>query len=131
MHDEEMTPKCGLVVVADDNVEILKTVAVALSEAFEVIALTSSTQAVRAVREKPEVRVVILDVRFDDDIDGLEALQMIHQSHPELPVIIMTATHDSAEMRDAACGLGAFAFHSKPLNLSELVDDVTRAVGTK
>lgn len=51
---------------------------------------------------------------------GLELLEATHRSHPNLPVIIVTAFGDWGTY-SRALALGAAAFISKPLRMSELI----------
>ena len=58
---------------------------------------------------------------------GLELLEATHRSHPNLPVIIVTAFGDWGTY-SRALSLGAAAFISKPLRMSELIAAVHTAL---
>jgi DNA-binding NtrC family response regulator len=58
---------------------------------------------------------------------GLELLEATHRSHPNLPVIIVTAFGDWGTY-SRALALGAAAFISKPLRMSELIAAVHTAL---
>ena len=60
-------------------------------------------------------------------IDGLELLTSIQQSHPELPVIIMTA-HSDLESAVASYSRGAFEYLPKPFDIDEAVAMTRRAL---
>ena len=55
--------------------------------------------------------VVLMDLSMPD-ISGIEAMQRIHSSTPELPVVILTAHADEGVER-AARGAGASGFVAK------------------
>jgi DNA-binding NtrC family response regulator len=58
---------------------------------------------------------------------GLELLEATHRNHPNLPVIIVTAFGDWGTY-SRALALGAAAFISKPLRMSELIAAVHTAL---
>ena len=58
---------------------------------------------------------------------GLELLEATHRNHPNLPVIIVTAFGDWGTY-SRALSLGAAAFISKPLRMSELIAAVHAAL---
>jgi DNA-binding NtrC family response regulator len=70
--------------------------------------------------------LVVTDMLMPHD-GGLELLATIHRSLPALPVIIVTAFGDWHSY-SRALELGAAAFISKPLRMSELVAAVHNAL---
>ncbi|CAN0021655.1 unnamed protein product, partial [Chrysoparadoxa australica] len=73
--------------------------------------------------EQPDV--LITDVRMPG-IDGLELLERVCESHPALPIIIITA-HSDLDSAVSAYRGGAFEYLPKPFDLDEAVDLVRRA----
>jgi len=69
---------------------------------------------------------LITDIRMPG-MDGLQLLDRIQQSHPELPVIVMTA-HSDLESAVSAFHGGAFEYLPKPFDIKEVVDLAHRAV---
>ncbi|MBQ86956.1 MAG: nitrogen regulation protein NR(I) [Gammaproteobacteria bacterium] len=78
----------------------------------------------RLSQETPDA--IISDIRMPG-IDGLELLTSIQQSHPELPVIIMTA-HSDLESAVASYSRGAFEYLPKPFDIDEAVAMTRRAL---
>ena len=70
-------------------------------------------------------QVLITDIRMPG-MDGFELLRNLQQSHPELPVIIMTA-HSDLESAVSAFHGGAFEYLPKPFDVNEVVETVQRA----
>ncbi len=68
---------------------------------------------------------LITDIRMPG-IDGLELLEKVQLSHPELPVIVMTA-HSDLESAVSAFHGGAFEYLPKPFDIKEIVDLAHRA----
>jgi two-component system nitrogen regulation response regulator GlnG len=69
--------------------------------------------------------VVVTDVRMPDD-DGLTLLGELAQSHPELPVIVVTAYSD-LDSAVAAYRGGAFEYLPKPFDVDDAIELVRRA----
>ncbi len=69
---------------------------------------------------------LITDIRMPG-MDGLELLAQIQDSHPNLPVIVMTA-HSDLESAVASYQGGAFEYLPKPFDVDEAVALVKRAI---
>ena len=77
--------------------------------------------------ETPDV--IISDIRMPG-MDGIELLERIKNSAPDVPVIIMTAYSD-LDRAVSAFREGAFEYISKPFDVDEVVNLVTRAIQEK
>ena len=106
-----MSPRILLV---DDETNIRKMVGALLqSEGFETAEAANGTAAIAAVeREAPDA--VLLDLMMPGGPDGLQTLEQLKRSAPDLPVVMMSG---KANLTDAvrATKLGAFQFLEKPL----------------
>jgi len=69
---------------------------------------------------------IISDIRMPG-ISGLDLLTEIHQSHPQLPVIIMTA-HSDLDSAVASYQSGAFEYLPKPFDINAATSIVQRAL---
>ena len=78
----------------------------------------------RLDRQVPDA--VLSDVRMPG-MDGLKLLERLHEDHPELPVIIMTA-HSDLDSAVASYQGGAFEYLPKPFDVDEALALVQRAV---
>ena len=70
--------------------------------------------------------IVVTDLRMDG-MDGLALFDVIHESNPALPVIILTAHGTIPEAVDAT-KRGVFSFLSKPFDGKALVDHINKAL---
>ncbi|ESK40923.1 nitrogen regulation protein NR(I) [Acinetobacter nectaris CIP 110549] len=70
--------------------------------------------------------VILTDIRMPG-IDGLTFLGKVKNSHPELPVIIMTA-HSDLESAVSSYQTGAFEYLPKPFDIDEALALVNRAI---
>jgi len=77
----------------------------------------------------PKTDCVILDVRMPG-MSGLELQRRLVASHPDVPVIFMTA-HDDARARSQALSSGAVDYLIKPFSEEALLDAVRAALGSK
>ena len=69
---------------------------------------------------------ILSDIRMLG-MDGLELLEKIKESHPDIPVIIMTA-HSDLDSAVASIQGGAFEYIPKPFEIEELLSVVKRAL---
>ena len=88
-----------------------------LEEQYTIITAQSGQEALEKL-EKSTVDVVLSDVKMND-MDGLEVLSAIRDSHPDLPVIMMT-TYASIETAIKATKDGAYDYLEKPFDNEKL-----------
>ena len=69
--------------------------------------------------------VLVTDIRMSGQ-SGLDLLKRVHESHPDLPVIVMTA-HSDLGSAVSAYESGAFEYLPKPFDIDQAVDLVRRA----
>jgi two-component system OmpR family response regulator len=107
------------VLVVDDEVNIAELISMALRyEGWQVQMAHTGSSAVNAARELgPDA--VVLDMMLPD-IDGLEVLRRMRASHPDVPVVFLTA-RDAVEDRIAGLTAGGDDYVTKPFSLEELV----------
>ena len=78
----------------------------------------------RLTQVSPEA--IISDIRMPG-ISGLDLLSRVHETHPKLPVIIMTA-HSDLDSAVSSYSRGAFEYLPKPFDISEAVAMANRAL---
>jgi two-component system nitrogen regulation response regulator GlnG len=71
-------------------------------------------------------QAIISDIRMPG-ISGLDLLSKVHETHPKLPVIIMTA-HSDLDSAVSSYSRGAFEYLPKPFDISEAVAMANRAL---
>ncbi|CDG95613.1 response regulator in two-component regulatory system with GlnL, nitrogen regulation (EBP family) [Xenorhabdus bovienii str. puntauvense] len=116
----------GKVWIVDDDSSIRWVLERALSGAgLECISFENADSVLTALSQDcPEV--LLSDIRMPG-LDGLNLLNQIKQSHPQLPVIIMTA-HSDLDAAVSAYQQGAFDYLPKPFDIDETVALVERAL---
>ncbi|HQU93795.1 MAG TPA: response regulator, partial [Pyrinomonadaceae bacterium] len=86
-------------------------------DGHDVRTAANGREAVELVLEEAP-NVIISDVRMPD-MDGIEMLRAVRETHPDLGVVFMTA-HASVESAREAFKLGADDFITKPFDVEEL-----------
>lgn len=109
------------VLVVDDHPAFRKALASALSLVDDIEVAGEASGGEDACIEAEEVNpdVVLMDLSMPD-ISGIEAMQKIHASTPDLPVVILTA-HADAGVERAAIGAGASGFVAKGRGLQDIL----------
>ncbi len=115
------------VVLVDDESTVLLSSRMILSSAGikDVLTLEDSRQLLPLLADQ-EVAVVVLDL-FMPYISGTQLLPEIVRDHPELPVIVMTASQE-VETAVACMKEGAFDYLVKPVEESRFVSSIKRAL---
>jgi DNA-binding response OmpR family regulator len=108
------------ILLADDDAAIRQTLSqVLIQERYEVVlASTGREAAEKFISHLPDL--VLLDIGMPDH-DGWDTFSLMNQTHPEVPVIIITARPD--QERYAASSRVA-ALMEKPLDLPLLLSSI-------
>jgi len=121
-----MTDSRPQIAVVDDDPDLLKLVALQLESAgFAPSIFTAGDTALRAL-EETLFDALVTDVMMSG-MNGLELCERVVASHPEVPVLVMTASN-KPETAFGAIRVGAEDFTTKPINRDALVIAVGRAV---
>lgn len=114
------------ILIADDDSVSCQLFAETLEEeGYRVRQVFSGDEALSRLAED-SYELVIIDVRMPGT-SGLGVTRVVHEKYPALPVIVMTA-FGSIETAVEAIHEGAFDFISKPMNLAELKNTVSKAL---
>ncbi len=112
--------------IVDDDNSIRWVLEKALSqEGFEVESFASANLMLQRL-DYDEPDTIISDIRMPE-MDGMELLDKLQVSHPQLPVIIMTA-HSDLDSAVNAYQQGAFEYLPKPFDIDEAIALAKRAV---
>jgi len=116
------------ILIVDDEADIRGLIAGILEdEGFEARIAENSDTALAAIEER-RPSLVILDIWLQGSrLDGLEVLDQIMATHPELPVVIISG-HGNIETAVSAIKRGAYEYIEKPFKADRLVLVVNRAL---
>ena len=116
----------GTILIVDDEKSIIQSLdGILTDEGFEVMNAASGVAALEKIEEIiPDL--VLLDI-WMPEMDGIETLIKIKESHPQLQVVMMSG-HGTIETAVKATKLGAYDFIEKPLSLEKVVLSINNAL---
>ncbi len=111
--------------VVDDDTSIRWVIEKALQKSdLKTRSFANAAELLEALPDgKPDA--ILTDIRMPG-MDGLEMLKKVQTTHPDLPMIVMTA-HSDLESAVSAFHSGAFEYLPKPFDIQELIELVQRA----
>lgn len=116
----------GHVWVIDDDSAIRWVLDRALSQAsIPITAFNTADQALHHL-DSEEPLAIITDIRMPGK-SGLEFLEQVQKSHPQVPIIVMTA-HSDLQSAVHSFERGAFEYLPKPFDVDDAVAVVQRAI---
>ncbi len=125
MHKDVPTMTPHLMVVEDDP-EMRDLLRKVLEKEGYLISLAANCHEAVSALGKDQFDLVVTDMLMPHD-GGLELLETLRSTLPDLPVIIITAFGDW-QSYSRALELGAVAFISKPLKMAELTAAIHTAL---
>ncbi len=117
------------ILVVDDHPlirEALKGVLRDLDPSIELIEAESLQEALLAVAAHPDLRLMLLDLGLPGE-SGLDALPMLRENHPHLPVVVLSASEQPGIVT-RAIDAGAMGFIPKTSSRDLLVNSLRRVI---
>ena len=113
--------------IVDDDKSVARAIALTLKRNYEVKTFSDAESCINKVgKHTPDL--VLLDIGLGK-MDGLEALRIIKESHPNILVIMITG-YENVNMAVKAMRLGAYDYINKPVNIDSLKLNVAKALDT-
>lgn len=117
-----------ILVVEDTPINMYVLQRVLHNEGFEVVEAKDGREAItKAEKERPDL--VLMDMRLPG-ISGYEAVSILHQKIPTLPIIAVTADALPGD-REWCLNLGCVDYFSKPIHYRQIVDAVHRIIDAR
>jgi two-component system, NtrC family, nitrogen regulation response regulator NtrX len=118
------------ILVVDDEADIRELVAGILEdEGFQTRTARNADEALGAAQSR-RPNLVFLDIWLQGSrLDGLQVLEAIKASHPEVPVVMISG-HGNIETAVSAIQKGAYDFIEKPFKADRLILVANRALET-
>ena len=118
------------ILIVDDEADIRAQIAGVLSDEGYDTRSASDSDGTLAAIEARLPSMVLLDIWLQGSKrDGIELLKMIQESHPGLPVIMISG-HGNIETAVQAIRLGAYDFIEKPFEADRLLLVIDRSLET-
>ena len=113
------------ILIVEDELDNRKTLAAAVTAmGYEVIAATSAESAFVELAQRPDVSLVICDIRLPR-MDGIAFKDLVNKQRPLLKIAFVTGDEDAA---DAAIQAGVVAM-LKPYKFDALTRVIAEALG--
>jgi len=109
--------RATILVVDDDSGHLTTLQTIIKSWGYRVEVADDGSKAVEKVKERP-FDLILMDVRMTV-MSGIEALKLIKEYNPAIPILIMTA-YSSIESAVKALKAGAYDYLTKPLDFEVL-----------
>jgi DNA-binding NarL/FixJ family response regulator len=113
------------ILIVDDHpliLHALEQVLPQLDRRVEVLCAPDRTQTLRLLARHPDCALVLLDLTLPG-ARGLDLLAELRRDRPLLPIVVLSATHDSATV-SAAIAAGARGFIAKTASPMALLDAI-------
>jgi DNA-binding NarL/FixJ family response regulator len=116
------------VLIADDHRLIAEGIKRSLEESgdFDVVAEATTGSQILPLIRRTNPDVVLLDLRMPG-VDGLTALEQIKRDHPDVKVVILSASTDQ-QVIQAALAKGANAYVIKSVNPVDLASTIRQVM---
>jgi len=115
------------ILIVDDEEVVLNGVRRTLrANGFDEVLMCADSRSVEPLLEGEPIALILLDLMMPH-IGGRELLERIASSHPEIPVIVVTAEQDVRIAVDCM-KVGAYDYLLKPVGADELMATVRRAL---
>jgi two-component system response regulator GlrR len=114
------------ILVVDDDPDLLRLVEIRLTAAGYAVSTAASGERALAQASVERPQLVVTDLRMGG-MDGMALFETLRQSHPTMPVIILTA-HGTIPDAVAAVQRGVFGYLTKPYDPKALLTEVERAL---
>jgi len=112
--------------IVDDDLSILRVLKMRLeSEGYQVEA-ASDIEGAKDLAVRNEYELAILDLKLPGG-NGIDLMKSIHETDPNLPVIILTA-YGTIESAIEAMKEGAYIYLKKPFNYRELLLQIRNGI---
>lgn len=115
---------------ADDEIDLLNAQILFLqNKGYEVTTVTNGHDAVDECNQRPEIDIVFLDESMPG-LSGLETLDRIKSTHPNLPVVMITK-NEAENMMEDAIGGRIHDYLIKPVNPNQILLVLKKIIDNK
>jgi CheY-like chemotaxis protein len=90
--------------------------------------LSSGEDALKSLTEKP-ADLVLMDIRLSGRLNGVETIQLIHQTLKKIPVIFLSAYAEDLFSSVSGLSPSLYRYLSKPYKEDELVTVIQQVLG--
>lgn len=115
------------ILVVDDEPAVVQSIRMLLKDGYEIVSASTADEAIDLFkRETPDL--ILLDIIMPGT-SGLDALKVIRERDPNLPIIVLTATR-MVKPAVEAMKMGATDYITKPFDIDELRLTIKKSLRT-
>jgi len=123
MNDNKMVT----ILLVDDEPNVLSGYIRNMRKMFDILTATSGKQALEVIDKNEAIKVIVSDMRMPE-MDGIELLEKVKATHPDIIRIMLTGNADQQTAIDAINKGDIFKFHTKPCSTAELSNTIQSAI---
>ena len=121
------TDRSPTILLVDDEPEILEGAQATLKNAgLHAVEIMQDSRRLLPALNRQEIKIIVLDL-FMPHMSGTQLLPKILRSHPDIAIIVMTASQD-VDTAVACMKEGAFDYLVKPVEKTRLISTVKKAL---
>ena len=113
-----------ILIVEDDHINYQLLEVVLKRTGVNLLHAVTGMDAVRFCKEQHKIDLVLMDVQLPE-MNGFEAIKLIKQSQPDIPIIVQTANSMNEE-KNRADEAGCQGFMTKPISLNKFMSEVDK-----
>ncbi len=115
--------------ICDSEEGIRESLKLILSDFFELVIISDSTQCTEIIKNTPDIQIVLLDIKIPKS-SGLQILSDLKTKFPNVNVIIISDPKNAATAAEAV-RLGASGYIIKPFRSDEILSTVRKNLSEK
>lgn len=120
--------RATILIAEDDNINFLLIEKILQLKNHNIIRAKNGLEAVEICRTNTKVDLVLMDIKMPE-MNGYEAIEVIKNRRPELPIIAQTA-YSSVEEQEKIKTAGFTNYITKPINKQALFDAIAAALNS-
>jgi len=111
-----------VLVVEDEPLLRMNTVDMVEQAGFEPIEAANAKQAMQALEQRDDIRIILSDIEMPPGMDGVELVAIVRNRWPPIEIILVSGQVASGEVLLPERGL----FFSKPFRSQDLIAAMSR-----
>lgn len=123
-----MENKKKVLIIDDDNRNIFALTAVLKSKGYQCLSAIGGEEGLQLLEQEKDIAIVLMDMMMPG-MDGYEAIAKMNEDPAlkQIPVIAVTAQAMVGD-RERCLDAGAVGYVSKPINIDNLTDLLTKYI---
>lgn len=113
------------ILIVDDDELFRRSLNKSLKKKYDVLSVPTGEEGIEVLSEN-SIDLLLLDITLPE-LDGVEVLKMVQDSHPDLPVLMLSALDHIPKVVETI-RIGAFDYLVKPINMTDLYLSIDRAL---